>query len=501
MEEKQKSGRKRFYEYYCPRNENHTALMFKNKHLCQQCTTQMGKNSYMHKRCKYCKQLMKNSEKHYYECESNPKNIKKPQKMVQQYQKPIQHSPELRISPSHPILPKETKIEVLKFTVPIPIEDSAITLDEAFYWYEEAKMKLGNPREIENCQKKMEFIVNNLQKHHGNELIESVIIQATLSNCYWVRGNHLKGNELLQYCIGKSLEFNLGEQWLIWVQWFAVRELNVGNFKAAEGILLPVIMKMNQNDEKYSNNTGLKASYFNNFGMSLIGQETKESFEMGERYFKAAIDLSPNEPIFVHNLSDLYKKFFMFFNQQDCLEISRRNAETIQEAQNMTLSTRFLLKNNLAEIYFLEGKFQKSLNIIENAIVTASIEDYLEESPVARLLETKAKVLLAQDKKFESLNEIDSAISIGKLKMIGSYHLKRFENFRNSIVESTELTPITLDIESDFGLSTESLSIPFFGQSLIFDELDNLIQPLNNEIKQDDENDDLNFLEFDEFEF
>jgi hypothetical protein len=70
MEEKQKSGRKKFYEYYCPRNENHTTLMFKNKQLCMECTNASGKHAYMHKRCRYCKQMMKNSEKHFYECES-----------------------------------------------------------------------------------------------------------------------------------------------------------------------------------------------------------------------------------------------------------------------------------------------------------------------------------------------------------------------------------------------------------------------------------------------
>jgi hypothetical protein len=33
--------------------------------------------------------------------------------------------------------------------------------------------------------------------------------------------------------------------------------------------LLPIIMKMTQNNEKYSNDVELKASYFNNYAMSL----------------------------------------------------------------------------------------------------------------------------------------------------------------------------------------------------------------------------------------
>lgn len=62
------AGRKKFYEYFCPENETHCILMFKNKHLCKECTQLKGKHCYMHKRCKYCKQDMKSSEKHYYKC-------------------------------------------------------------------------------------------------------------------------------------------------------------------------------------------------------------------------------------------------------------------------------------------------------------------------------------------------------------------------------------------------------------------------------------------------
>lgn len=67
------AGRKKFYEYFCPVEEKHETLMFKNKHLCKECTESKGKHCYMHKRCKYCKEDMKSSEKHFYKCEAYKK--------------------------------------------------------------------------------------------------------------------------------------------------------------------------------------------------------------------------------------------------------------------------------------------------------------------------------------------------------------------------------------------------------------------------------------------
>jgi tetratricopeptide (TPR) repeat protein len=372
-----------------------------------------------------------------------------------------------------PILPKNSEINNLVSYIPNPMEDVPISLDEGIFWYEEAKSKLHDPFKVEDSRKIMENVVNMMKKTLGFESVELIIIQATLSNCYWIRGHHLKSNELLQYCIEKALQFQLSDQWLIWIQWFAVREINVGNFQSAQAILLPIIMKMTQNNEKYSNDVELKASYFNNYAMALVGQQTKESFENGEGFFKKAIELNPNEPIYIHNLSDLYKKFFIHHNQKDCLEIARKNAESIQNANHLAVATKILFMNNLAEIYFHEGKVEKSLNLIENALLNCVVNNFQEETPAARLHETKAKILLFLEDKVESINQIEKSISIAKLRLMGTFHLKRFEKFKDSVNE--EMNP---NIDLDFGLNPDSISIPFLGQSLIFEEMENLTQPL-----------------------
>jgi tetratricopeptide (TPR) repeat protein len=191
--------------------------------------------------------------------------------------------------------------------------------------------------------------------------------------------------------------------------------------------------------------------------------------------------LNPNEPIYIHNLSDLYKKFFIHHNQKDCLEIARKNAESIQNADNLAVATKLLFINNLAEIYFHEGKVDKSLNLIENALVSCIFNNFQEETPAARLHETKAKILYYLDDKVESINQIEKSISIAKLRMMGTFHLKRFENFKDSINE--DISP-NLDLE--FGLKPDSISIPFLGQSLIFEDLENLIQPLYEELSEDE---------------
>lgn len=287
------------------------------------------------------------------------------------------------------------------------------------------------------------FNLLNISQNSSCEIGDILEMKAYLSQALWNKGGNVEqSNSLLIHSIQESSNFLLYEKWFEWTRWLAVRYINMGNFKEARELLEPIVNKLSKEYKDLPK--ARKASFLNNYALAIMGEKKLENYNSAEYYFKLAIDLDPLQPIYIHNLSDLYKRFYIDFGDKFCLDLAKKNAEYLYvyhlNNQQHSLNyrdiapvSRVLFLNNFAEIYYLYEDYDNAINILSQAFKESNSNNLLNEPCFARLYETEAKILYKQGKLKESKESIIAAIKIGKEKMKNSHFLKKFEEMDKQI--------------------------------------------------------------------
>jgi tetratricopeptide (TPR) repeat protein len=454
MGKTQKSGRKKFYEYFCPTNEAHVVLMFKNKHLCKECSDETSKHVYMHKRCKFCKLDMKNSEKHYYQCVEYAK-IKKPSNMASS----LNHSDRTINLQSKvaTILPNAIQSfisylvehqERFHYVIPIPKPEDTnrrATAEQLRVWFDQVKQMIADSSRLEEGTTKLESILKIAEISDIPD-IDRIDMLATLSVCQWKRGHFEIANSFLEFCIQKATELGETNKWLEWLKWYAIRDIQQGLFQHAQGLIFPIIQKMEQ-DPNFIPLQNKRATFFNIYGMSLVGLGGRRSFELAEVNFQKAIDLDSIEPVYFHNLSDLYKKYYLEYNDEKCLDLALKNAETVTNPQYEKVfrksapasSVNFL--NNMAEVYLLVGRIEDSEKALLAGFDLVQRHKLQDELSHARLFETQARILLKRGMTIDAHRSIQASLHIGRVKLKGTIYLAKFEKLFDEITDQILKSP------------------------------------------------------------
>lgn len=342
--------------------------------------------------------------------------------------------------------------------IPIPkqvIQTPPIPRTQILKLFQNEKVMLSQPQELENSINNL-WTILNLAKNSTCEHGDILDMQAYLSQALWSKGDSETSNQILISTIEESTKYYLFDKWLEWTKWMAVRHINIGKFQVARELLEPIVLKLKTEYSPLS--SAAKASLYNNYALSLSGIKLKENYQQAEGFLLTAIQCDPVQPIYLHNLSDLYKKYYLDFQENQYLEEARERAEFIYKNhlshhqfsflyKPITPVSKILFLNNLAEIYYLCDDLEKSNFILTQGFKECNSHQLFNEPCFARLYETESKILFKQGKLSEAKDSISAAIRIGKEKLKNSHHLERFEEEEREI--ETELLRSEIFIPTD----------------------------------------------------
>lgn len=475
MTEKQTTGRKKFYQYFCEKDPNHTQIKYKNRPVCKECTESTSKRVYMKKKCLHCGKIMNNNSKHFYECPVYNKTDKKKEipsttsttlkQQTLRYQtprlRPIHQKTLESMRQNNPFSAQNVIMNYINYynpadhsfylmytgQIPQPIPPTIVPpiVEESHLQcrFEQVKKLLQDPHQLDQASNMLEDMIKYAKWLRGQRSMNVIIMEAVLSCALWVKGECQRGQMLLKYCIKEAEEQMDMEHQLLWTRWLSVRDIQRGAFKEAENALKPIILEYKKlyKDSRFPTSNESKATFYNNYAMSLAGQGLEENdFEKcleAENYFNDAITLNGNQPIYIHNLSDLYKNMARLKPNQkdDYLSRAKFNSSQVIVDLNQLPIYRVLFLNNFADILKYEENYIEALKHIQ--IAKTILEHYkLFYHPAhARILETEASIHACLQNWLFAENCIHEAIKIGeeKMKESGTHHLQRFYKLKETI--------------------------------------------------------------------
>ncbi len=208
--------------------------------------------------------------------------------------------------------------------------------------------------------------------------------------------------------------------------------LNIGNIYESQGNhqqALEFYQKSLTLFENIKANVGIAFSISNIGSVYLNSGEYDKALEYFLKAQEQKTKFLPKDPVSFFNIGLVYK---FKGNYPEAIEYFQKSLILAQEAEDSNSIADAL--NALADVYFLQDNFAKSLEFAENAVKLSERYNY----PITyfKALTTNAKVYLARNKRQEARKSLESAITkIESLRLQVAGSENEQENFFESLIE------------------------------------------------------------------